>query len=212
MLIQRCTLGASLLVLALVSACTTTSHGEPRPVEAETATSGPAPTTSGNSDEELPFAGAPKVDDPLDTSRYEQDPCLTLTAEQTEPLNLPGKGEINDKVALGIGCDWFNRETRGEVSINFIVDDPRGLSPEYESEQQGEFPDFTELPAIDGYPAITRDGASEYGDCTIVVGVADDMAFESIVQLSQANVGQKDPCEVAVEVAGLALQTMKAGA
>jgi hypothetical protein len=42
--------------------------------------------------------------------------------------------------------------------------------------------------------------------------VADDMAFESIVQLSQANVGKKDPCEVAVEVAGLALQTMKAGA
>jgi uncharacterized protein DUF3558 len=202
--LRRPLLVVSLLGLALASACTTTSQGDPQP-----ATTGASSTsTTGNTEEELPFAGAPKVSDPLDTSRYEQDPCQALTADRAQSLNLPPTGETMENVALGNGCEWKNPETRGVVNIVFIVDDPRGLSPEYEAKNQ----DFKELPEIEGYPAITRDGADEFGGCTIVVGAADDMAFESIVQLSQANIGKKDPCEVAVQVAGLALQTMKQGA
>jgi hypothetical protein len=151
------------------------------------------------------------VDSPLDTSRYQQDPCQALTADQAQDLNLPPTGETMENVALGNGCEWMNPNTRGIVDIVFIVDDPRGLSPEYQSKNNGKAPDFQEFPDIEGYPAITRSGADQFGGCTIVVGVADDMAFESTVQLSQANVGEKDPCDVAVHVAGLALQTMKEG-
>ena len=203
---------AGLLGLALVSACTTTSQGDPQPTNTtKTRPSGPS-RTSGNGDEELPFAGAPKVDDPLDTSRYERDPCQSLTAKQAQGLNLPPTGKVKDNVALGVGCSWYNPETWGQVDIIFIVDDPRGLSPEYESKNEGEFPKFEELPKIEGYPAITRDGPGKNGDCTVVIGVADDMAFESSVQLSRANVGKKEPCDVAAQVAGLAVQTMKSGA
>lgn len=215
MLLRRSLLATSLLGLALVSACTETSEGAPRAAATETTTSTSSPDTTGNgSDEELPFAGAPKVDNPLDTSRYEQDPCRSLTSEQTQRLNLPPIGTIDNDVALGIGCAWFNEETRGEVNIDFIIDDPRGLSPEYESHKEGEFELFEELPDIEGYPAIIRSTADtrDLGHCSVVVGVADDMAFASNVQLSRANIGQRDPCEVAVQVAGLALQTMKAGA
>ena len=39
--------------------------------------------------------------------------------------------------------------------------------------------------------------------------VSDQVEFESAVQLSRANVGEKDPCEAAAEVAGIALRTVK---
>jgi hypothetical protein len=215
MLVRRSLLAASLLGLALISACTETSEGSPRAATTETTTSTSNPGGTGNGgDEDLPFAGAPKVDNPLDTSRYEQDPCRSLTAEQAQQLNLPPTGTIDKDVALSIGCEWFNEQTRGEVNIDFVVDDPRGLSPEYESHQEGEFELFEELPDIEGYPAIIRSTADtrDLGQCSVVVGVADDMVFASNVQLSRANIGQRDPCEVAVQVAGMALQTMKAGA
>jgi|SRR6476469_1583354 len=209
MVFRRSFLAASIIGLVFVSACTTISPGESQPV---TSTATNSSRSSGGNGEELPFAGAPKVDDPLDTSRYEQDPCRALTADQTESLNLPRTGKTMENVALGVGCSWRNSDTWGEAEIVFIVGDPRGLSPEYESKTQGEFPDFEELPKIEEYPAITRKGPGENGDCTVVVGVADDMAFESNIQLSRDNIGKKEPCQVASQVAGLAIQTMKRGA
>jgi hypothetical protein len=213
MLIRLSLLVAGLVCLVFSSACTKPSLGDPRPVNSSaTTTSSPPSRSSDNGDEGLPFAGAPEVNNPLDTFRYEQDPCRSLTAEQAQSMALPSKGTLNDEVALSTACDWYNRETRGEVQIAFIVDDPRGLSPEYEAKNSGRWEFFEELPAIEGYPAVARGiDDRENGHCTVVVGVADDMAFATILQLSQANVGQKDPCEVAVQIAGMALQTMKKG-
>lgn len=204
---QRSLLLAAMVGLAVVGGCTTVSPGDPRPTD----TSGTTPRTPDNQGVDLPFAGAPKVNDPLNTARYEQDPCKSLTSDQTQDLDLPTTGEIMDGVALGTGCEWFNQDTRGEVKIVFIVDDPRGLSPEYASKNQGKWKNFDELPSIEGYPAITRNGPDDFGGCTVVVGVADDMAFESIVQLSQVNVGKMEPCVAASDVAGMALRTMKEG-
>lgn len=202
--LRRSVLAASLLGLTMIAGCTTVSQGTPRPTESST----------GSGDEELPFAGAPKVDNPLDTSRYEQDPCKSLTSDQTTSLNLPATGTIDKRIALGIACDWFNPDTRGEATIAFLTDDPRGLSPEYDANDRGRWVYFEELPKIEGYPAVARAGTDDrdIGGCSVVVGVADDMVFESIVQLSQANIKHKDPCELAVQVAGMALKTMKAGA
>ena len=212
MAIRRLLVLISLVGLACASACTINSQGDPKPANTtETADSGSSPRTSGNGNEELPYAGAPKVNNPLDTSRFEKDPCQSLTADQAQSLNVPATGTINDNAALATACDWKNPTTRGFVEIAFIVDDPYGLSQEYDAKNRGEFPNFKELPKIDGYPAITRDGADKWGGCTVVVGVADDMSFEASVELSQANIGKKDPCDVAVQVAGLALQTMKSG-
>lgn len=213
MFLRRSRLIAVLLGLLLVSACTTTSEGAPQPATTKSS-SAPGSETSGTSEEELPFAGAPKVAEPLDTSRFEDDPCESLTAKQAKSLKLPATGELNDEFPLGIGCDWYNRETWGEVSINFLTDDPTGLSSEYQANERGKWEVFKELPEIEGFPAVIRttSDTTDLGHCTVVVGVADDMAFESVLQLSRANVGEKDPCEMAVQVAGLALTTMKEGA
>lgn len=204
MLIRRKLFAASLLGLALVSACTTTSKGDPLAAT-------PASSTPGNGEEDLPFAGAPKVDNPLDTSRYEKEPCEALTADQAQSLNLPPTGVINNDVALGVGCVWRNSTTHGYVGIDFLVQDPRGLSPEYQNRTKYDF--FEVLPDIEGFPAIARGGSTDrdHGICTVMVGVADDMVFASNVQLSQVNIGQKEPCDVAAQVAGLAVQTMRRG-
>lgn len=102
---------AGLLGLAVVSACTTESPGDPQPVDSTFSS-----RTSENG-EELPFAGAPKVEDPLDTSRYERDPCLSLTAEQAQSLSLPPTGVPMENAALSVGCRWQNPETRGYANI-----------------------------------------------------------------------------------------------
>jgi Protein of unknown function (DUF3558) len=206
MVIRIPLLAAALIGLAFTSACTTTSKGDPLPASS----TGTTPSGSGN--EKLPYAGAPTVKNPLDSSEYERDPCKSLSPEQAQSLNLPATGKTDEDEPLGVGCTWRNEATRGEADIVFLVDDRRGLSPEYESRNQGELPNFEELPAVEGYPAITRKGADKYGGCTVVVGVADDMAFEVSVALSQANIGKREPCEVASQVAGLAVQTMKRGA
>jgi hypothetical protein len=210
MRIRRSLALASLLGIAIVSACTAPSEGDPRPVDPTGSTTS---SSSGNGEEELPFAGAPKVNDPLDTSRYEEDPCRSLTSAQAQSLNLPPTGTFNE-ATLTVGCEWFNTQTRGQVNIDFVVDDPRGLSPEYQANRSGKWEFFKELPTIEGYPAVARAGidSRDDGTCTVVVGVADDMAFASSVQLSLANIETGDPCKKAAEVAGLALQTMKAGA
>lgn len=214
MFLRRPILAVSLLGLVFVSACTTTSQGEPQPettTESSTSDSNPG-TSSGN--DELPYAGAPEVDNPLETSRYKQDPCQALTAAQTQPLNLPATGEIMDNVALGTGCQWRNPDTRGYAQIVFAKGSQDGLSSEYQANEDGKWGLFEELPEIEGYPAVIRDGIDDRaaGSCIVVVGTSDNMVFESIVQLSQANVGQADPCEVSVQIAGLALQTIKEGA
>jgi uncharacterized protein DUF3558 len=212
--IRRSLLLAGLLGLVFAAACTTTSKGDPLPANSTSvATSNSTPRTSGN-EEELPFAGAPKVAVPLNTSRYEQDPCLSLSAEQARELNLPTVGKATENEVLGVGCEWNNEETRGNVTIVFIVDDPRGLSPEYDANNRKEWAYFEILPTIEGYPAVARSLVDDrdIGHCTVVVGAADDMAFETILRLSQANVGRKEPCATAAEVAGLALKTMKQGA
>jgi len=202
---------ASLLCLA-ATGCTTVSQGEAVP--ATTTNDSTTHSSSPPSGDDLPSHGAPKVNDPLDTIRYQHDPCSTLTASQAqEELNLPPQGKPED-VPLGKGCEWYNADTRGRVNIGILTGNPRGLSGFYEADQRGEYPYFIPLSPIEGYPAIAGDVEDRRprGICIVVVGVTDQLTIQFSLQLSQANVGQVEPCDMAAKVAGLAMKTMKAGA
>jgi hypothetical protein len=206
MRVRHATLAAGLLCL-IVASCTTTSQGEPI-----SATTSGVSTTNGEND--LPSHGAPKVNNPLNTARFQQDPCSALTASQAEDeLNLPPSGKP-EEIALGKGCEWFNPDTRGQVNIGFLTANDRGLSGFYAANQRGEYPYFTKLGNIEGYPAIASDieDRRPMGECIVVVGVTDQLAVQISLHLSQANVGKKEPCKYATEVAGKALRTMKKGA
>jgi hypothetical protein len=198
-----------LLGMLAVAGCTTTSPGHPAPATTvDSSASGSSPSTGG---EDLPFAGAPKVADSLDTNRFHQDPCQTLTADQAQDLNVPPSGELKTDTPLGNACLWRNKETGADAEIHFSSEDPRGLSAMYDTKD--EYAYFEELSPIDGYPAVATDilDDRDIGRCTVVVGRADEITFDASVQLSEANVGKKDPCEAAVQVAGMALKTMKSG-
>src|SRR5689334_11056361 len=106
MRIQRSALLAGMLCLVVAGGCTTVSQGSPRPEGSNGSDSTPSGTSAPGGDDELPFAGAPKVDDPLDTDRFQQDPCRTLTGEQTQDLNLPATGKVMEDTALGVACEW----------------------------------------------------------------------------------------------------------
>jgi uncharacterized protein DUF3558 len=214
MLSRSTRLAVSLLALLLSAACTTTSQGEPGPATDHPQTTGPTDSspTDQPGEDDLPSDGAPEVSNPLDTTTFQQDPCRALTPAQTKELNVPTSGKPYDEV-LGNGCEWRNDETRGKTDVVFLDRDPRGLSALYKANKAGKWAYFEELSPIDGYPAITRDVVDDrdIGNCTVIVGVSDEIAFATILQLSEANVGKKDPCEVGAQVAGMALQTMTQG-
>lgn len=197
-----------LLGLALLAGCTTTSEGTPRTTSTEESAESTSPT-SGSGDD-LPFAGAPEVTDPLDTTLFQQDPCGALTTAQAQELVVnPGAPYAG---ALGNACKWESPTDRmAEIDVRFLSDDPRGLSALYQANQDGAYAYFDKLDPIEGYPAVIRGGVDDRdgGRCTVVVGASDEDAFEVVLQLTQANVGEKDPCETAAMVAEMALGTMK---
>jgi Protein of unknown function (DUF3558) len=202
-----------LLCLVLAS-CTTTSKGEATPATTTDVSTTHSSSPSSGGEDNLPSHGAPKVDVPLDTTRYQQDPCSILTASQAkQELNLPPSG-TPEEIALGKGCEWFNPDTRGRVSVGLLTGNPRGLSGLYDANQQGKYPYFLPLPPIEGYPAVASDVEDRrpMGICIVDVGVTDQLVLDVYLQLSQANVGHVEPCEMVAKVAGLAIRTMKEGA
>ena len=202
-----------LLGVMLMGGCSTMTPGNATPAGTGTSeVSSPQSQSSEPNSDELPTDGAPKVENPIDTSRFQQDACLSLTTTQSQQLSLGATGTPVD-MPLGNACEWRNPETRGNVQIGFLDKDPRGLSAEYKSEKAGRLKVFIELPPVDGHPAVVRGAIDdrENGACTVVVGASDEIAFEVALQLSRTNVGKKDPCKVSADVAGMALQTMKQG-
>lgn len=205
-------LGAATVVL--LAGCTTTTPGQASPTPengSETSSDTTAQSGSPESDE-LPTDGAPKVDDPLDTTKFQENPCLSLTSEQSEdifglsPTGRPFRG------ALGNACEWKNDEKSAQAEVRFLNENPRGLSAEYEVNDEGGWAFFESL-SVDGLPAVARGQADTRpeGECAVVVGATDEVTFEVRIQQSQDNIGKRDPCATAADVATEAVKTMKAG-
>lgn len=209
------TLLGAVVAVAMLAACTSTSPGRAEPAPTRTTTTDASPSTSGSgapSGRPLPSDGAPKVKNPLDTSRFQQDPCLALTDAQVQQLNLTGERNREER-PFGNACRWRNPETRGHADLYFTDKIEDGLSSIYRANNQGKYKYFIELPEIEGYPAVaagSTDGRKN-GQCFADVGVSDTLAFQLSGRLSLANVGKKDPCEMTAQAAALMLQTMKAG-
>lgn len=206
-LLFRLLLGTA--AVALLAGCTTSTSGHAFPaLEDAPATSSESP----NDPDELPTDGAPKVNDPLDTTKFVENPCLVLTPVQSEGIfgfSPSGKPYTS---TLGHGCRWKNEETRAQAEVFFLDKIPRGLSAEYAVNEDGRWVVFEEL-TVEGYPAVIRSQIDRRPDgiCTIVVGASDKIAYEVIVRQSQDRIGTIDPCEVAADVAGETVKTIQAG-
>lgn len=206
---SRLPLVIATLSLIVVAGCTTTSEGTPLP--GSTATS-EAPSNEPSSDD-LPSDGAPKVEKPLDAGRFEQNPCDALTPEDAQTLNLPPDGEQKGD-SLGETCYWRNSQTRGALGLHFFSGDKRGLSSIYREAKRDDFKYFEPTEDIEGHPAVAYfpDAEKPTITCAVAVGLSDQLAVAAQVDLSDANIGHKDPCEAAAQVAGMAMKTMQEAA
>lgn len=193
---------ACAVALLFLTACTTNTAGTARP-----ATDAPVTTTTPS---ETRPAGAPNVTEPLDISRFVGDPCLVLTASQAQQLGLPQTGVLRDG-ALGKACRWSNRQTFLSISINMLNEDPAGLSAFYRANEAGKWAYFEPVPSVEGYPAVAYDALDSRADgkCAVVVGTANELAFDTAIQVADADIGKTDPCEAAIAAVALMMRTMK---
>lgn len=207
-----------LAVIALstigLAACTTTAEGNPIPDQVNSTEASTPDDPSTNDDpppDDLPSDGAPKVENPIDATHFEQNPCDALTRTQANTLNVDPTGTRAD-TSFGNGCLWRNPETGGSALISFLSKGERGLSDTYRSYHDGDFEYFEPIADIEGFPAVAWDTDSKKpaNDCTLTIGLTDQLTVHVVTELSRDNVGQKDPCEVGAKVADEFLTTIKA--
>ena len=143
---------AAILGVAMLGGCTSTSAGDPRPAPTGQSKPESSPSSPSNEQDALPSDGAPKVTSPLEADTFQQDPCQALTASQAKGLNVvfPGKPF---KGQFGNACEWKGPDYNGgSAAIDFISDDPRGMSSVYRSNSRGEFAFFEALEPFAGHP------------------------------------------------------------
>lgn len=176
----------------------------------------PSSTASGAPVETLPHSGAPKVENPIaDTSQWEGDPCNLLTAQQLGSIGLKVPDPQREDVpSTGPGCYWeFDADSASGFSVSFASQGTgKGLSNLYKHKELGTAKVFEELPAIEGHPAlifiVDEDRRSE-GECSVAVGLRDDLTVGVDLTADPSTAQGKEPCEWAEKVARLAVQTMK---
>ncbi|HEX3792377.1 MAG TPA: DUF3558 domain-containing protein [Pseudonocardiaceae bacterium] len=174
----------------------------------------PTPTTdnSGGATTALPSTslnGAPHVADPLDVSKFRDNPCTALTPTQVQQLNIGATAKADN--TGGPSCDWGSATDSAKVGVTVsFLSGGGGLSYIYAN--KADYAVFTGLSSIDGYPAIRADQVDQtsIGECTVVVGASDDQAvsFALSAGLSQ---DKSDPCTATQQLAQDVITNIKSG-
>ncbi|MFD9959224.1 DUF3558 domain-containing protein [Amycolatopsis sp. NPDC058986] len=204
-------IGAAALAL---TACSTNTPGNAQPSSATASSTTSKASTPGTSDQ-IPGPGVPKVTDPIDFTPHLRTPCDALTREQvTDLLGENASAKTDLAATSGPTCTWRPPGTaRTDVSINFFTAYPEGLTRIYRL-RNTEYKFFMEVPAIGGHPAVAygfADKRNTTGECLVAVGTSDTSVLNAGITLSDANIGKRDPCEIAQKVAGEALANIKGG-
>lgn len=189
--------------LLLLSACTTTTDGTASPSNSSSA--GASASTG-----PLPGPGVPKVEKPIDVSRFKRTPCDSLTASQVSEILGTGVTPKTDLNAPGgPSCSIHPPDvTQAAVLVIFNNVDDRGLTGVY----QAQYKFFLPLKPVDGYPVVAyglADDRASRGSCQIAIGTSDAQTVDIGVTQSEENVGKKDPCEAARGVASYVLGTLR---
>ncbi|MER6791680.1 DUF3558 domain-containing protein [Amycolatopsis mediterranei] len=210
---NRRRLFAVLSVVGLVVACSPRTGNEG-------GTSGSAlPVSPGKNavSSALPYAGAPKVPDPLPVSVLSGDPCAdALTHEQVVAavgVDVPGKR--GDLAQIGPGCTWFNRDTGGAVGVSYTINTHVGLSGVY-ANTQPQSAVWKELPPVQGFPAVAyagnNGGAVPEGFCQASIGLADSFSVDVSLTLGSSKRHTEDACSLITQIADMTVTTLKAKA
>jgi hypothetical protein len=191
----------SALVIATVvlAGCAAQTPGSAQPANN-------APPTTSSADN----FGAPKVTTPLDTTKYQANPCGTLTPAQLQALGVTQPGKVTPDPTGGF-CDWSPQldvvYTFG-FNIKFEPGDAQGLANVYEI---GGASSIKRLPDVHGQPAVTQPSQNTDGSCTIYLGATDVISYGATVEIAPGLPHFADPCTVALQIADDTTATMKSG-
>jgi hypothetical protein len=176
-----------------------------------------AQSTTSSTGQGLPYAGAPKVANPLPESVLSGDPCAdALTPSQVkEALGVEVTGESGTTSGIGRKCDWSNADTTAVLTVFFVTEAKQGLSGVY-ANSKPQAVKWQPLAPIQGFPAVAylTPGPDPKTFCTVTVGIADDLSVDVALALGRSAHGSVDPCSVAPKAADAVVTTLrqKAGA
>jgi hypothetical protein len=164
------------------------------------------------SQQALPYAGAPKVSNPLPDSVLSGDPCGALTAQQVrDALGIDIQGRRDSLPGIGPECIWSNVDSSAKVTVFFVTEPGKGLSDLYENSKPQSVV-WRELPPVQGFPAVayvTSFGGDPKTFCAVSVGLTDKLSIDVSLYLGDAKVGKVDPCTVAPRAADAVVTTLK---
>ncbi|MEU0790976.1 DUF3558 domain-containing protein [Amycolatopsis sp. NPDC005961] len=197
----------SALLLAL-AACSTTNPGTPSPAGGTASTN-----TSSETGSNVPGPGVPKVPSPIDITRFKQNPCNALNANQVAGLlgsGVSGKSDL--QAPAGPSCAWDSPDvSQAGIAVIFTGADQLGLTSVYAA-QGKQYQFFQPLTAIDGFPIVAygvNDERTTRGRCAVALGVSDTQVVDIHVSQSEGNIGKKDPCEAAHDIASQMLGNLR---
>lgn len=195
-------------LLLTVVACSPTNPGNPSVPSTSAGPASSAETSSG-----VPGTGVPKVEHPIDVTRFKTAPCDALDKTQvTALLGSDATVKPDLQAPAGPTCDWDSAGvSQAGVGVIFMTADRLGLTSVYEA--KGKQYQFVEpLEAIDGFPTVSygvNDERQTRGRCAVALGVSDTQAVDIHVAQSEGNIGKKDPCAAAREVAAQVLSNLR---
>lgn len=194
-----------------LAGCSGTTGGTAGPaVPPGQSVSSAAPTSSAS--DQVPGPGVPKVENPIDTTRFKKAPCDTLTQAQAQGLLGPSVVPKTDLQApAGPACAWHHGEAYVGVVFSNVTN--AGLTGYYRS-RGSVYPLFIPLDPIDGYPIVAygqADMRASDGQCDVAFGTSDREAVSVSITQSTENKGKQDPCQSARSVAQMVLGNLKGG-
>jgi hypothetical protein len=200
---RKATLAAILLTGLTLSACSQSTTGSGMPTPGFSAPDSPTGTSS--------TAAAPQVSNPLDVSKFEQAPCLLLSAAQANQILTVTRTVMMPGATKNPICGW--KDVGGAGLSLGLVGGNGGLSTVYEQHQTGDPGYFIPIPSVGGYPALFASVADlrSKGTCTVYVGVRNDEVMTVNMDWVVQAPGQGDPCQLAQKAAELAVATLKGG-
>ncbi|SEO78495.1 DUF3558 domain-containing protein [Amycolatopsis saalfeldensis] len=201
-LVRRVSGTAAVVLAALcASACSGTTGG----------TAEPGPSSSAPADPNVP-----KVPAPLDVSAYTAKPCETVPSSVLSSLDYTAPGQAHTgsagDTAAGPYCAWIAGAAGLSVQVGLLTGNRDrgigGLAGLYAGKASGQVGFLAPAPDVAGYPAVYTDlrDRRASGDCSLDVGIADDLVFSVSAQGYQ---GQQDSCQAAGTVAAAVVSTLK---
>jgi len=171
----------------------------------------PSPEKSSQSASSLPTDGAPNVNNPIvNTAGVETDPCSALTSAQIESFGGKVDRSRIDDLSLGKNCVWVYDNQYGSIGAGLVTGNKDGLSGIYYQNSHGGLTTFKPVPAIEGYPAVQYANGGELdGECTLAVGIRNDLVYTVIPRLDTGNPRRSEACDIATKVAQLAIKHLK---